>query len=177
MSRPSKHLNPVSNTFFRACVQWIYVIKRCVMWHFFGCTHSPGGLLHFTQTHQPIHTLMHTNTHTAGVLDMAQHFSRWPGCYAISHHSNMRFFLFLSPSLVLREGKWQTRFFHKGWGCIFLPLLLCFICMCMLFLSTEQKDPSVFFMSGVQRARQSFIFKWEGLRMKGRDQEVLGVFL
>lgn len=88
-----------------------------------GDPRSPGGPLHFRE---------HTHTHRwdAGVLDMAQHFSRWPGCYAISHHSNMlsfsSFSVFLSLSLVLREGKWQTRFFRKGWGCMLLPLLFCF---------------------------------------------------
>lgn len=80
-------------------------------------SHSPGGRLHFAQTHPsscahthkrahicvPGHTHIHTRSWDAGVLDMAQHFSRWPGCYAISHHSNMlsfsSFSLSFSPPL------------------------------------------------------------------------------
>lgn len=148
------------------------------MWHFFGCWRlslSRWTAAFHTNTRAHTHTHMRAHAHThswdAGVLDMAQHFSRWPGCYAISHHSNMlSFFLFLSvflsPSLVLREGKWQTRFFRKGWGCIFFYLCGSVLseCVCVIFVCADQeKNPGRFLMSGVLGRRRERGW-WGGFR-------------
>lgn len=156
--------------------------KRCVMWHFFGCWRlslSRWTAAFHTNTRAHTHTHMRAHAHThswdAGVLDMAQHFSRWPGCYAISHHSNMlSFFLFLSvflsPSLVLREGKWQTRFFRKGWGCIFFFTFVALFCLsvCVLFLCVQTRKKIL-----VGFWCQGFL---EGAERED-DEEVLGIFL
>lgn len=121
-----------------------------------------------------IHT--HAHTHTAGTLGCWI----WPSILADGLGATLSVTIVtcslfpLSPclslplSLVLREGKWQTRFFRKGWGCIFLPLLLCvFLCVCFFILcALHRKNPGRFFdvwgSWEAQRARWLFVIsKWD----------------
>ena len=51
---------------------------------------------------------------------------------------------------MLREGKWQTRFFRKGWGCLFFFFfyLCCYVCVSAC-VCQGRKILVAFLMSGV----------------------------
>lgn len=162
--------------------------KRCDTFLAVRGSRSPGVPLHLREHTNTWYT--HAHTHTAGTLGCWI----WPSILADGLGATLSVTIVtcslfpLSPclslplSLVLREGKWQTRFFRKGWGCIFLPLLLCvFLCVCFLaFVRCTEKIPVVFLMFGVLGRRRGpgdyLLFPNEMREDEGNRSEGFGAF-
>lgn len=159
------------------CVQWIHVREE--MWDvtLFWLLEALALQVYRcisgnTQTHDT-HTRTHTHSWDAGVLDMAQHFSRWPGCYAISHHSNMlsfpSFSLSFSPSLSsAKRRKMADKILPQRVRLhIFTFVAVCFsLCVFFILCALHRKNPGRFFdvwgSWEAQRARWLFVIsKWD----------------
>jgi len=110
-----------------------------------------------------VHTHTHTHTHKhswdAGVLDVAQHFNRWPGCYAISHHSNMLFFpLSLCLSLPVSSAKrrkmadkilpQRVRLHIFTFVVLFLLCVCVCVCVFLSFVRRAEQSSSAFDVGG-----------------------------